>query len=148
MLWVVRAVNRGKLHTPKYHRANRPLRLTKADIQRLLKLKTTAKGDDWVFPNSCGTGPIRHEDILARRIQPVAKELGLPHITWRLIRHWGATHMIALGVPIKAVQERLGHSRPDVLLNHYVHVLEDSAEMAAAALSSRLVGGLSPVNPS
>jgi len=25
--------------------------------------------------------------------------------------------MIALGVPIKAVQERLGHSRPDVLLN-------------------------------
>ena len=23
-LWVVRAVNRGKLHTPKYHHANRP----------------------------------------------------------------------------------------------------------------------------
>lgn len=27
MLWVVRAVNRGKLHTPKYHRTNRPIRL-------------------------------------------------------------------------------------------------------------------------
>lgn len=146
MLWVVRAVNRGKLHTPKYHRANRPLRLTAADVQRLLKLRTTAKNDDWVFPNSCGTGPIRHEDILARRIQPVAKELGLPHITWRLMRHWGATHMIALGVPIKAVQERLGHSRPDILLNHYVHVLEESAEMAAAALSSRLIGGRSSTN--
>jgi integrase len=107
-----------------------------------------AKKDDWVFLNTRKTGPIRHEDILGRRIQPVAKELGLPHITWRLIRHWGATHMIALGVPIKAVQERLGHSRPDVLLNHDVHVLEDAAEMAAAALSSRLVGRRSSVNPS
>jgi hypothetical protein len=25
-VWVVRAVNRGKLHTPKYYRANRPIR--------------------------------------------------------------------------------------------------------------------------
>lgn len=148
MLWVVRAVNRGKLHTPKYHRANRPLRLTEADVQRLLDLKSRMKAtdDDWVFPNTRKTGPLRHEDILGRRIQPIAKELGLPHITWRLIRHWGATHMIALGVPIKAVQERLGHSRPDVLLNHYVHVLEDSAEIAAAALSTRLIGKLSSVN--
>ena len=30
----------------------------------------------------------------------------------------------------QVVQERLAHSRPDVLLNHYVHILEDSAEMA------------------
>jgi site-specific recombinase XerC len=122
MLWVVRAVNRGKLHTPKYHRTNRPLYLTEADVQRLLNLKARmrAKDDDWVFPDSHSTGPIRHEDVLGRCVQPVAKKLGLPHITWRLIRHWGATQMIALGVPIKAVQERLGHSRPDVLLNHYV----------------------------
>lgn len=150
LLWVVRAVNRGKLHTPKYHRTNRPLLLTEADVQRLLDLKSRmkAKDDDWVFPNTHSTGPIWHEDVLGRCIQPVAKELGLPHITWRLIRHWGATHMIALGVPIKAVQERLGHSRPDILLNHYVHVLEDSAEMAAAAISIRLIGGLSSVNPS
>jgi hypothetical protein len=38
-LWVVRAVNRGKLHTPKYHRSNRPIRLTEADVERLLALK-------------------------------------------------------------------------------------------------------------
>jgi integrase len=149
MLWVVRAVNRGKLHTPKYHRANRPLCLTEADVRRLLNLKSRmkAKDDDWVFPNLHNTGPIRHEDVLGRCVQPVAKELGLPHITWRLIRHWGATQMIALGVPIKAVQERLGHSRPDVLLNHYVHVLEESAEIAAAALSTRLIEGFSSTNP-
>ncbi|WP_035354975.1 tyrosine-type recombinase/integrase [Edaphobacter aggregans] len=123
-LWVVRALNRGKLHTPKYHRANRPIRLTEADVTRLLALKARMKAgdDDWVFPNSRKTGPIWHEDLLSRRIQPVAEDLGLPHITWRLLRHWGATQMVAARVPIKAAQQRLGHSRPDILLTYYARL--------------------------
>jgi hypothetical protein len=32
-------------------------------------------------------GPIWHEAILGRRIQPVARKLSRPHITWRLLRH-------------------------------------------------------------
>jgi integrase/predicted DNA-binding transcriptional regulator AlpA len=141
-LWVVRAVNRGKLHTPKYHRANRPIRLTEADVERLLALKarTKAKDDDWVFPNQRKTGPIWHEDLLARSIQPVAKELDLPHITWRLLRHWGATQMVEGHVPVKAAQERLGHSRPDILLKFYAHVLDESADLAAKTLSGQLSG--------
>jgi integrase len=141
-LWVVRAVNRGELHTPKYHRANRPIRLTEADVERLLALKarTRAKDDDWVFPNQRKTGPIWHEDLLARCIQPAAKELGLPHITWRLLRHWGSTRMVEKHVLVKAAQERLGHSRPDILLKFYAHVLDESADMAAETLSGQLSG--------
>lgn len=145
MLWVVRAVNRGKLHTPKYHRTNRPIRLTEEDVQRLLALKAraNAKDEDWVFPNNRKTGPIWHEDLLARRIQPAARELGLPHITWRLLRHWGATQMVEAHVPLKAAQERIGHSRPDILLKYYAHVLDESADMAAATLSGQLTGSFS-----
>jgi hypothetical protein len=40
---VVRAINNGGLHTLKYHRANRPIRLTEADIERLLALKDRMK---------------------------------------------------------------------------------------------------------
>lgn len=145
MLWVVRAVNRGKFHTPKYHRANRPIRLTEADVQRLLaaKARMNAQDEDWMFPNriKIGTkmkpGPIRHEDLLGRVIQPVADDLGLPHITWRLLRHWGATQMVEARVPLKAAQERLGHSRPDILLKFYAHVLDASADMAAETLSGQ-----------
>ena len=139
-LWVVRPVNRGKLHTPKYHRANRPIRLTGTDVARLLALKdrTKAKDDDWVFPNNHKTGPIWYEDLLARSIQPAAKELGLPHITWRLLRHWGTTQMVEGRVPVKAAQEHLGHSRPDILLKFYTHVLDESADMAAETLSGQL----------
>ena len=148
LLWIVRAVNRGKIHTPKYHRSNRPIRLTKEDVDRLLKFKQLRKlaDDDWMFPNRIKNGkkmkrgPIRHEELLGRVVQPAADRLGLPHITWRLLRHWGATQMVEGRVPIKAAQERLGHSRPDIVLKHYAHVLDASADMAAATLSSGLVG--------
>jgi hypothetical protein len=43
-------------------------------------------------------------------------------------------------VPLKAAQQRLGHSRPDILLKYYTHVLDESAEFAATTLSSKLSG--------
>ena len=147
MLWIVRAVNRGKFHTPKYHRTNRPIRLTEADIERPLALKARMKAsdEDWMFPNrikngkTMKTGPIWHETHLGRVIQPAAWELGVPHIAWRLLRHWGATQMVEARVPLKAAQQRLGHSRPEILLNVYAHVLDVSADLAAA-LSGQLGG--------
>src|SRR5260370_31558495 len=99
---VVRAMNQGKFHTPKYHRANRPIRLTEADVQRLLRLKDQAKAqdDDWMFPNrirkgrTLKPGPIRYEHLLEPKIKPVPTRLGLPHITWHLLRPRGPVPMI------------------------------------------------------
>ncbi len=91
----------------------------------------------------CGTSNLLCKVVvqaMGRVIQPVARRLGLPHITWRLLRHWGTTQMIESRVPIKAAQQRLGHSRPDILLKHYTHVLDESAEFAATTLSSKLSG--------
>jgi integrase len=147
-LKIVRAVNQGELHTPKYHRMNRPIRLTEADVERLLALKERVNGqeEDWMFPNRIKngsimkSGPIWHETLLARRIQPVARELGLPHITWRLLRHWGATQMVEANTPIKAVQQRLGHSRPNTVLIYYARVLDKSADSAASLVSGQLSG--------
>ena len=50
--------------------------------------------------------------------------------------------MVEARVPIKAAQERLGHSRPDILLKFYAHVLDASADAAAESLSGQLSGGL------
>jgi hypothetical protein len=49
--------------------------------------------------------------------------------------------MVEERVPIKAAQQRLGHSRPDILLNFYAHVLDASADAAAESLSGQLGGG-------
>jgi integrase len=139
-LMVVRAVNRGKFHTPKYHRVNRPVQLTPADVQRLLALKElqNAADSDWIFPSGNPEAPLRHEDVLSRKIQPKVRELGLPHVTWRLLRKWGSTHLIANRLPVNAVQERLGHSRPDIVLIHYARLLDESAVAAAVTVSSKL----------
>jgi len=145
-LTIVRAMNKGQFHTPKYHRANRPIRLTEADVDRLLSLKRrlNASDDDWMFRNrikkvgKMKPGPIWHEHVLARHIQPVADRLGLPHITWRLLRHWGATQMVGNKVDVKVVQERLGHSRASTTMNYYAHVLDERADGAAEILSGQL----------
>jgi len=145
-LWVVRAMNKGKFHTPKYHRSNRPIRLTEADVHWLLTLKERvgAKDEDWMFPNRIKKGKIRkpgpiwHEHLLARHIQPAAEKLSLLHITWRLLRHWGTTMMTSGKMDLSAVQQRLGHSRPNILLEYYAHVLPPSADEAAGLVSGKL----------
>jgi integrase len=53
--------------------------------------------------------------------------------------------MVEERVPIKAAQERLGHSRPDILLKIYAHVLDASADAAAESLSGQLSSGLRAV---
>ena len=68
------------------------------------------------------------------------QQLGLPQITWRLLRHWGATRIAEGHVPVKAAQERLGYSRPDILLKFCVHFLDESAGLAAETLSGQLSG--------
>jgi integrase len=37
--------------------------------------------------------------------------------------------MVEAGVPLKAAQERMGHSRPNILLKYYAHVLDESADV-------------------
>jgi hypothetical protein len=55
--------------------------------------------------------------------------------------------MVEERVPIKAAQQRLGHSRPDILLRFYAHVLDASADMAAELLSGQLSIGFSAAKP-
>lgn len=46
--------------------------------------------------------------------------------------------MVENRVPLSAAQQRLGHSRPDLLLKYYAHVLDGSAQLAAETLSTKL----------
>ncbi len=44
--------------------------------------------------------------------------------------------MVEKRVRAKGAQQRLGHSRPDILLKHYAHVLDESANMVAETLAA------------
>jgi integrase len=140
-LWVREAVHDGEIDTPKTHRSCRPIRLANAEIQRLRrfqKMSPRVTEDGWVFLNTRGTGPFRADNLLEQVIRPAAKKLGIRRVTWHLLRHWHSTVLHDEGVPIKVAQERLGHSRAETTMKHYVHLSQQADSEAANAVSRRL----------
>ena len=51
----------------------------------------------------------------------------------------GVVEAVAPGVPVKVVQERLGHAPPSITLNSYAHVLPGMDRDAAKAVAALLV---------
>ena len=90
------------------------------------------RDDDLVFCSPDG-GPWHPDSIstaFARRISRVE----VCRIRLHDLRHTHATHLLAAGVNVKVVSERLGHASVAFTLDVYAHVLPgQQAEAAAAA---------------
>ena len=65
---------------------------------------------------------------------------GLPRISLHDLRHAHATLMMAIGVHLKVVSERLGHTSIAMTADIYSHVLPGLQEQAALALERHLAG--------
>lgn len=76
---------------------------------------------DLVFCNKKG-GFIVHTTLLYH-FSRLLNEAGLPHVRFHDLRHSAATLLLSMGVPVKVVQELLGHSKISMTLNTYTHVL-------------------------
>lgn len=78
---------------------------------------------DLVFPSRTG-GPMNRDNLRKRHFKPLAQVAGLPEeATLYTLRHTFATLWLESGENLKVLQEILGHSRIDVTLNVYSHVL-------------------------
>lgn len=77
---------------------------------------------------------------VSRVFSRIRDERGLPpECTFHSLRHTHATWLLANGVDVRTVAERLGHSKPSMTLNIYGHVLP-GRDAAAAELFGRLAG--------
>ena len=56
---------------------------------------------------------------------------GLPRIRFHDLRHTHASLLVAAGVPIKVVSERLGHAHPGFTMHTYQHLLPGMGAAAA-----------------
>jgi integrase len=65
---------------------------------------------------------------------------GLPEVRFHDLRHTCATLLLAAGVDVKTVAERLGHANIQITLTTYAHVLPSMRQRAAAVLGG-LLGG-------
>jgi integrase len=66
---------------------------------------------------------------------------GLPHFRLHDLRHFMATEMLAAGVPIATVSQRLSHARASTTLNVYAHSVPGGDRRAAETLAAILAGG-------
>jgi integrase len=59
------------------------------------------------------------------------------------LRHTHATVLLAAGIPVKVVSERLGHASATITLGVYAHVMPGMQARAAAKFGALMAGGAS-----
>ena len=148
----IRTVARSKVITltPKTERGARtiavdPQTIAALDSYRVLQIEERLRcGPEYhdagglVFTQADGSAihPERFSSWFKRRCQ----ESGLPRIRLHDVRHSYVTALLAAGVPLKVVSQRIGHSSPVVTMTIYQHVLPGD-DRAAAALGANAILG-------
>lgn len=90
-----------------------------------------------IFCDSRG-GHLRKYNLIRRFFDPVTKRAGLDHVTFHWLRHSSASLLLASGVNVATVANRLGHASPAFTLSTYAHAVRDLHETAADQLKAIL----------
>ena len=85
---------------------------------------------------------------LTKRFIAARRAAGLSHFRLHDLRHFMATEMLAAGVPIATVSQRLSHARASTTLNVYAHSVPGGDRAAAETLARILAPMLERVSPS
>jgi len=70
------------------------------------------------------------------------REAGIPHIRFYDLRHTHATLLLAAGVDVKTISERLGHASVAFTMDTYAHVLPGTQAAAAESFDRVIMAGL------
>jgi integrase len=87
---------------------------------------------DLVFCTGLGR-PLAPRNV-ARAFKALCQRAGVPEITLHEGRHTHTTTLIAAGVPIGVVSQRLGHSKVSTTMDLYAHIMPSMQEAATAQI--------------
>lgn len=111
------------------------------DYREWQKQRQEECGSAWHNTNRLFTawnGKPMHPDTLSGWFHEFVQRKKLPDVSIHSLRHTNATLMIASGVPIKTVSNRLGHANVTTTGNIYTHAIRSADEAAAEALENLL----------
>jgi integrase len=114
----------------RQHRARQAEELLAVGIQR--------NDDGHVFVREDGRA--YHPQQLTKMLAVRAKAAGVPVVRLHALRHGHATAGLELGVPMKVMSERLGHSSLAITADIYSHVSEAVDQAAAAQIAAAIDG--------
>ena len=107
-----------------------------AYLERRLRYGADYHNRDLVICQS--NGKPYEVDYYTHKFQQLLKAHGLKKIRLHDLRHSHATYMLRLGVNVKAMQKRMGHSTFSTTMDTYSHVLDDMGREAADTLNTGL----------
>ena len=93
---------------------------------------------EWGLVFASDTGrPLSGSDV-THRFQTILARTGMRRQRFHDLRHCAATFMLVQGVPLRVVQEVLGHANITVTANTYTHVLPELQRDAADRMGALL----------
>ena len=101
--------------------------------------------DDWMFCNTAGR--FLNPESLSQLFTRTRARSGLPRIRFHDLRHTHASLLVASGVPIKVVTERLGHAHPAFTMHTYQHLLPGMSAEAANRFADLIAGPVDVYRP-
>ena len=95
--------------------------------------------DDYVCTDSMGK--LLRPNYISVQFGKILKNNGFRHIRYHDLRHTCASLLLKNGIPMKAIQEWLGHSTFEVTANIYAHLDYSSKELSATKIAQVLAIG-------
>lgn len=123
--------NKRVIGPPKTESGARVVRVTDELHAELDALAKGRPGDAFLFTAPRG-GPVLHRTFWSRVWLPAVSHLE-PRPRLHDLRHSHASILLARGIPIHVVSRRLGHSKIQVTVDTYGHLLPDAQLLAAQA---------------
>ena len=99
---------------------------------------------DYICVDEMGT--LISPDYLTASFPKLLKKNNLRHIRYHDLRHSCASLLLANGVPMKQIQEWLGHSDFSTTANVYAHLECNSKRLSAAAMTNGLQDALNAIS--
>jgi integrase len=112
-------------------------------VEARLHAGTSWVEHDLVFCNARGN--FIEPSTLREQFLKVLEGMGFPHMRFHDLRHTAATLLLSMGVPMRVVQDILGHSEMKTTANVYSHVLP-SMQREAMGKMDELLGRRDPAS--
>ena len=140
LLRVSETVYDGHFDKPKTKRSTRTIPIGPGTAEILAAIGPFAvDAKALVFATREGL-PLDRWNLLRKHLKPAAKKLGIPSVTWHLLRHGHATMLDSVGTPLGTMQSLLGHCTPDITREIYLHAIPEEQRRAVESVE-RLVFG-------